>query len=165
MKLRYLRRLLSAAVSFAIFVFFLFGLYDDLETTHYVVASAKIPSSFDGYRILQISDLHNHLFEPAQRSLIDAVWEADPDLIVLTGDIIDREYGDMESVEIFLAGISGQVKVCAILGNHEMDNPLRLYELMKMYSRYEVTYLNGEKISISRGGEEINVYEIGRAHV
>ena len=60
-----------------------------IVTTQYTVSSEKLPSNFDGFTIVQVSDLHNDLFGKENCKLIDAIKSAEPDIIALTGDIMD----------------------------------------------------------------------------
>ena len=67
-------------------------LYDSkyhLEVTEYSLSSYKLPEAFDGYRIVQLSDLHAMEFGRGNRRLIEAVADLSPDLIALTGDYIE----------------------------------------------------------------------------
>ena len=67
---------------------FLIRLYidnDTIKTTKYQINSSKIPSTFDGYKILQLSDLHNKNFE---KRLFDKIELEKPDIIVMTGDMV-----------------------------------------------------------------------------
>jgi len=60
-----------------------------IVTTKIEVVSEKIPESFSGYKIVHISDLHNTEFGFRNRRLIRKIREADPDIIVMTGDMVD----------------------------------------------------------------------------
>lgn len=68
---------------------------NDIVTTKYFISSERIPSDFDGYRIVQVSDLHNKEFGKNQKRLIKKIKAANPDLIVITGDIVDRRNGEL----------------------------------------------------------------------
>lgn len=65
-----------------------------LVTTKLEIESSKIPKSFNGYRIVQLSDLHGKSFGPNQDRLIQKVKESEPDLIVFTGDLVDAKRYD-----------------------------------------------------------------------
>jgi predicted MPP superfamily phosphohydrolase len=58
-----------------------------LQTTTYEVRSSRIPVSFDGYCIVQVSDLHRLRFGKHQCRLTRAIRNARPDLIAITGDL------------------------------------------------------------------------------
>ena len=57
------------------------------------IISSRLPTSFDGFTIVQISDLHNTEFGESNKKLLEMIGEASPDIIVLTGDLIDSPGG------------------------------------------------------------------------
>ena len=66
-------------------LFLLIGFDPRLEVTNYTYKSAEIPSDFDGFKICQISDLHCKNFGKDNQTLIAAIQEMNPDIVVLTG--------------------------------------------------------------------------------
>ncbi|MBR6496150.1 MAG: metallophosphoesterase, partial [Rikenellaceae bacterium] len=87
------------------------------------ISSSNLPESFNGYRIVHISDLHLASFEGRNRALIRAVNkinEQNPDLILFTGDLITispRELGG--GLQEILSELKAKDGVYAILGNHD----------------------------------------------
>lgn len=71
---------------------------EDLEISRYEVASQKLPESFDGFKIVQLSDLHGAEFGEDGMELVDKVGSLEPDMIALTGDFVTDE-GDLAAVE------------------------------------------------------------------
>ena len=67
-----------------------------LTVTNYNYSNSKIPQTFDGYRIIQISDLHNASFGKDNRKLLKKIENLQPDVIFLTGDIVDANHTDVE---------------------------------------------------------------------
>ena len=68
----------------------------DLTASHYVFRSPKVKGALEGFRITQISDLHNKQFGRDNRKLI-ALTEAQlPDLLVITGDLTDSYHPDLD---------------------------------------------------------------------
>ena len=61
-----------------------------LDVCHLRVRSAKLPASFAGFRIVQLSDLHTTRFGYHQKHLLRKIRMSAPDIIVITGDLIDR---------------------------------------------------------------------------
>ena len=59
-----------------------------LQVTNYTISSKRIPKSFDGFKIVQISDLHNAKFGKDNSSLLNKIREQSPDIVVITGDIV-----------------------------------------------------------------------------
>ena len=71
---------------------------EDLEISRYEVNSKKLPESFDGFKIVQLSDLHGAEFGEDGMELVDKVGSLEPDMIALTGDFVTDE-GDLAAVE------------------------------------------------------------------
>lgn len=80
----------------------------------YDVASPSLPSAFSGTRIAVIADTHGKF---DQRTL-DAVFDADPDLILLVGDIIDDAAQIPAAVE-FAGALADRAPTYFVSGNHE----------------------------------------------
>ena len=104
---------------FALLSAFIWTQNEWLQTTELTLSSSQIPASFDGYRILQISDLHNHRFGKDQGRLLSAIETADADLIVVTGDTIDRRKFNLTPVETLLKNFP-DIPTYYVSGNHEV---------------------------------------------
>ncbi|HDR8151102.1 TPA: metallophosphoesterase, partial [Bacillus cereus] len=78
------------------FTIFLYLQNNLISITEIKITSSKIPFSFKGYKILQISDLHNKKFGDNQDVLIQKMKSIDPDIIAITGDLIDSKSYDAE---------------------------------------------------------------------
>jgi hypothetical protein len=61
-----------------------------LQITHLTVRNKKCPNAFNEFRIVQLSDLHSREFGNGNTRLLNAVQEQFPDMIVMTGDMVDR---------------------------------------------------------------------------
>lgn len=138
-------------------IFIAAGLYSALETTGYTVESKRLPPEFDGFRIVLLSDFHLQSFGDREKELIDAIWEAEPDMIALAGDIIDRGKGSMDSVRELLEGIYGRVPVYGSVGNHELENADRFRELRELYSLHGVVFLDNSSAEIRRDAASIRI--------
>lgn len=141
-----------------IIIYISIGLYNGLKTTNYEVASSKLPKSFDGYKIANISDLHSIYFGNNQEELIDAIEEFEPDIIVLTGDIIDENNIDFDCVNKLLTGICDIAPVYSVSGNHEHSNYRSHMKLKALYKSYGVSVLDNEEVIITKGNDEIRLY-------
>jgi predicted MPP superfamily phosphohydrolase len=67
-----------------------------IQVSHYTVKSRKIPKAFNGFKILQLSDLHSKSFGKENCYLIKKINVQNPDIIVMTGDMVDTtdtDYG------------------------------------------------------------------------
>ncbi len=68
---------------------------------------------------MHVSDLHNKQFGRNQKKLVDVIEEANPDFIIITGDIIDSRLNDDRYALILLEKIVNLSKVYYVTGNHE----------------------------------------------
>ena len=89
-----------------------------LTTTHYQVQSQRLPQSFDGLKIAQISDLHNAQFGASNKKLLTLLKETQPDVIAITGDFVDRRCDEKPSV-VLIERLSELAPVYCVTGNHE----------------------------------------------
>lgn len=126
---------------------------DDLEISRYEVKSQKLPESFDGFKIVQLSDLHGAEFGEDGMGLVEKVEELEPDIIALTGDFVTDE-GDLAAVEKLAARLTELCPVYFVSGNHEFDSGLAV-KVRNILERAGVKYLSNEYLTISRGEDEI----------
>ena len=126
---------------------------EDLEISRYEVASQKLPESFDGFKIVQLSDLHGAEFGEDGMELVDKVGSLEPDMIALTGDFVTDE-GDLAAVEKLAARLVKLCPVYFISGNHEFGSGLAV-EARNILERAGVKYLSNEYLTINRGDDEI----------
>ncbi|MBM7578750.1 metallophosphoesterase [Jeotgalibacillus terrae] len=90
-----------------------------LTTSSYTITSEKLPESFENYKIIQLSDLHNKSFGENQEKLVDQVKQAKPDIIVITGDIIDSRRYNEEPALTLAEEMVQLAPVYYVSGNHE----------------------------------------------
>ena len=126
---------------------------EDLEISRYEVASQKLPESFDGFKIVQLSDLHGAEFGEDGMELVDKVGSLEPDIIALTGDFVTDE-GDLAAVEKLAARLVKLCPVYFVSGNHEFGSGLAV-KVRNILERAGVKYLSNEYLTISRGDDEI----------
>lgn len=126
---------------------------DDLEISRYEVKSQKLPESFDGFKIVQLSDLHGAEFGEDGMELVEKVKELEPDIIALTGDFVTDE-GDLAAVEKLAARLTELCPVYFVSGNHEFGSGLAV-KVRNILERAGVKYLSNEYLTISRGDDEI----------
>jgi predicted MPP superfamily phosphohydrolase len=93
-----------------------------LVTRHLNVSMPRLPAEFDGVRIAQLSDLHigPHTSRRFLANVADAVRDASPDLIVMTGDQVDDFAGDVAPLARALGELRAPLGVHAIAGNHDV---------------------------------------------
>ena len=130
-----------------------------LEVNEYEVVSDRIPQGFEGFRIAQVSDLHNAEFGEGNEKLIQLLSQTDPDVIVITGDLIDSRHTDIEIALDFARQAIKLAPVYYVSGNHEAR--VREYEDLKMgLAEAGVVILENQNVQITREGESITLMGI-----
>lgn len=84
----------------------------------YSIASSKIK---DGIRVVQISDIHNSEFGAENKRLLEAVKQQEPDLILITGDLINSDQENTDIAVSVIQKLCGIAPVYLSLGNHEVE--------------------------------------------
>lgn len=125
--------------------------------SRYTVKSDKIPPSFNGFTIVQISDLHNAEFGKHNESLLRFVSDAKPDIIVITGDLIDCLKTDVDVASSFVKNAVAISPVYYINGNHEAAVPEEYKKLRDNLEAAGVTVLENETTDISVGNDTIKL--------
>ena len=130
-----------------------------LEVNEYEIMSDKIPEAFSGFRIAQVSDLHNKDFGEGYGQLLTLLSQINPDIIVVTGDLIDSRETDLD-VALEFAWQAGKIaRVYYVSGNHEARVPE--YEDLKIgLVKAGVVILENQKVQITREGERITLMGI-----
>ncbi len=134
-----------------------------LVVTSFDVLSDELPASFDGYTIVQISDFHNQAIEYANTSIIEAVTSATPDIIVLTGDIIDERTNNLDRLEALFTGI-GAYPTYYANGNHDIRAPL-YEEFLTLLDSHGVVNLSGARETLTRGAQTVAIIGVEQTHV
>lgn len=149
-------------------IFILMYLYtkynvNTLEVTKYVVENKKVPKEFDGYNIVQISDLHSKLFGENNKKLIQKIKSLNPDIVVVTGDLIDGENNNYNVALDFMKEISKLYRVYYIIGNHEQKSLIKKYkdeykDYFNKLHQIDFVNLDNNKVEIVKGNSNINLY-------
>ena len=145
----------AAALLFALTIWIIWG-NTALEVNSYVIQGDRIPKSFSGFCIVQVSDLHNAEFGEGNGRLLSLIEDQDPDMIVITGDLVDSRNTD---IEIALEFVRAAVKIAPIYyvtGNHEAR--IAAYAQLKTgLEQAGVTILENEKLKLERAGENLTL--------
>lgn len=116
---------IGLVVAFCISAASFYGLvwgWRHLVVRQQTITVPDLPKEFDGFRIVQVSDLHLEMFEGQEAfisSLVDSVNAAHPDLIVFTGDLVSRQSREMLPFMDILSQMKAPYGVMSILGNHD----------------------------------------------
>ena len=132
----------------------------DVETYKYNIKSEKIPESFDGFRIAQVSDLHNAEFDKYNSTVLQPIFLSRPNIIVITGDMIDSRNTDVDVALSFAQKAVNIAPVYYINGNHESRVPEEYEELKKGLIEAGITVLENESVDITVGEDTITLIGI-----
>ena len=127
-----------------------------LVVTRYTVSDPELPAAFAGFRIAHISDLHNDWMGKPGGKLLTQLVTAQPDIIVLTGDLVDSRRTDIPAALAFAAEAVKIAPCYYAPGNHESRIPE--YETLKKgLADLGVVVLENEKVELRRGDETVTL--------
>ena len=150
------RRRTGSFIFLLVVLLIAFLLYDSntrIVTDEYTLYYEALPVSFNGYRIVQLTDIHAAGFGSGQTELIEAVSDANPNIIVITGDLIDSPE-DLEIVQPLIESLPAVAPVYFVTGNHEWASDA-LPELIERLKGSGVTVLQNEYTRLTVGDESI----------
>ena len=128
-----------------------------LMLTELTASSEKLPEGFDGFRVIHISDLHNTGFGEGNCELLAMIEAQQPDIIVITGDLIDSRRTNVDIALEFAEKTVSVAPVYYVPGNHEprvMGDYARLAEGLR---KAGVTVMEDEVLTLERGGETVRL--------
>ena len=141
-----------------------------IDTKEVEIDIADLPGGFDGYRIAQFSDLHTGTFgndTTYVARLVDHINSLNADLIVFTGDIVNRETEEITPFISPLARLHAPDGVMAILGNHDYGDYMtwesdeakkaNMASLKEAYRHTGIRLLLNETEWIKRGADSIAI--------
>ena len=130
-----------------------------LRAPEYIVRSPKIPDSFHGYRILQVSDLHNRRFGEKNKNLSGFIRAHHPDLVAITGDLVSRDKPDFDAAFSLVEAICPKAECIFVPGNHEQRlRPSQIRRLDEGLRERGVRVLHNTRIKIYRENSFISLY-------
>ena len=159
-----MKRKIKWTLSFAVLILIVLTVWTlwgntALEVNEYEIVSDRIPEAFAGFRIAQVSDLHNKDFGEGYGQLLTLLSEINPDIIVVTGDLIDSRHTDLD-IALEFAWQAGKIaRVYYVSGNHEARVP-EYEDLKNGLVKAGVVILENQKVQITREGESITLMGI-----
>ena len=158
MKERKIRIKMLIIIILFITVFCIFSLWQNnsIVTSNFNYSSSEVPKDFDGFKIVQISDLHNKVFGKEQDKLLEKVANISPDIIVVTGDIVDRRRYNLENAMYFVNEALKIAPIYYVSGNHEAWSG-KYYEVKERLIKAGVYVIEDEMIEIKKENSIINI--------
>lgn len=130
-----------------------------IEVSRFNVASPALPESFDGFRIVHLSDQHNKVFGKDNAPLLELISGEKPDIAVMTGDMISH---DAPNTDKFLRLVKRMTEICPVYyvnGNHELSDlgEETFSYVAETMASYGAVCLDNESTDILRGEEKIHL--------
>ncbi|MDP4152160.1 MAG: metallophosphoesterase [Bacillota bacterium] len=146
--------ILMTAVIITSLVFYI--RFDDktIDVTNYEIYSQKLPPSFEGYKIMLLSDYHDAYY---YEKVADKIKKSHPDVIFLLGDMCNNGDKGTANTEKLLGLIQNTAPIYGITGNHE-EYATKVQSLLDKFRKYNVKYLLGESAELTKGNSSILVY-------
>jgi len=158
---RHFLRQTAIALSASPFVASAYGLLYgrlDMEVTRRRIQLARLPEAFEGFRLVQLSDIHISPFMPADeiRRCVTITNQLKPDLILMTGDYVAWDPAAQGEVVQALAGLHAPYGVFGSLGNHESITDTE-DSITRLFAAQGIHILRQERALIRLGGDTLNL--------
>lgn len=113
-----------------------------------------IPKSFRGYRIVHLSDIHDHKLS---KRFYDKLRKLQPDIVVITGDVIDSSNFNLKRCIDNLKDI--HYPMYYVIGNHEIGSK-RLEEILSALEDLKINILDNECCQLIKNDEQIDLFGV-----
>lgn len=149
-----IKKLLIFSAVILLFALFLYEYNERINNrvtvTDYSFSHPKIPSSFEGYKIMLISDLHNAYFS---RQIIMHIENEKPDIIAFCGDMVQLPDDNLDET-LKIVNAAGDIPVYAVSGNHERQCG-SYEEICEILWASGVEMLENNSIKLRKGNDVI----------
>lgn len=152
---KHLKLCVISSIFFALLVYLIWG-NTALTVSNIKISSSRIPIAFSGFRIAQVSDLHNAEFGKGNRKLLELLSESKPDIIAITGDLVDAGHTDIGVALDFAKEAVKIAPVYYVTGNHEASLS-QCDELKIELKTIGVIVLEDEAVQLKLDTEEITL--------
>ena len=164
---------ISALPALAMLGYILFGAIkgkENFKVREVTFTSANLPEEFDGYRVLQLSDIHSGSWKgnpEALKRAIDICNSQNADLALFTGDLVNSRSDELIEFMNIFSELKAKDGVYSVLGNHdygtyvkwnsEADRITNIDSLISRENRMGWKMLNNSHIIVRRGNDSIAV--------
>ena len=131
-----------------------------IVVTEIEVESDRLPEGFDNYRIVHVSDLHNDEFGEGNEKLLSMIEATEPDMIAITGDLLDSRRTNVEKALNFAKGAVKIAPCYYVTGNHESREGKTYEQLEEGMTGAGVIVLRNDKMLVEKNESAITVLGI-----
>jgi len=143
---------------FIIFIAWLIWSNVTFKVSKYTIESDRLPKRFDGYRIVQISDLHNAKFGKNNKNLVKRIKKEKPDMIAITGDFVDGFNPKIDNALKFAEELIKIAPCYYVSGNHEASLAEDVYsDFVSKMKELGVVVLENDLAMLEKNGEKIQI--------
>ncbi len=148
-------------IAFCTLIVWTFWANTALELNTYRIESNHLPEAFDGFRIAHISDLHNAQMGEENNKLLSLLTSTNPDIIVITGDIIDSRNSNID-ISLHFAEKAVEIAPCYyVTGNHEARFSSNIFsDFENKLALLGVTILHDKEVILEKDNAQISLVGI-----
>jgi predicted MPP superfamily phosphohydrolase len=131
--------------------------HNELNVTERQIRITRLPQALSGLRLVQISDLHFYEYTDPQyyQNVANTVNALQPDLILLTGDVVHYGAEHIAAAKAFLTGLNATEAKLAILGNHDYNDSQWGVLIAKMLPEAGFQLLKNESYQLKKNGASL----------
>lgn len=151
---------IKMVIIFAVLALFVIWIYQTnvtVGTTHYKIESSRLPEAFNHFKIVSVSDLHNAKFGKDNGVIIRAVKDEKPDIIAITGDLVDYSKTDIATAEALVKELVKIAPCYYVTGNHEAWLGEKYNRLEKILLDASVTVLRDKTVNLTENKQTIQL--------
>lgn len=126
---------------------------NSIQVKKYTIVIQDLPEEFQGFTILQLTDLHSKNFGREQAKLVQVLNQQSFDLVALTGDLIDYSNPDMEPIETLLSQFDPVKPIFFVPGNHELRG--NYYQIRNRFKAMGVKVLENQSYPVVKGDSRL----------
>ncbi len=131
---------------------------NSITISNFNYSSYDVPSKFNDFKIVHISDLHNKMFGKEQSEILEEIEKLSPDIIIVTGDLIDRRRYNLDKAMHFINGAIEIAPIYYVSGNHEAWSG-KYSEIKDSLIEVGVNIIDDTKLEITK--ENSTIYLLG----
>lgn len=113
----------SLSIAFVVLIIFVYGMFNiyNFVIRDKTIMNEHLPSSFEGFTIVQVSDIHlgSWSCKNRLRAAVEKINEIKPDIIFFTGDLLNYNTSEAAGFETILAGLKARHGIFTVTGNHD----------------------------------------------
>lgn len=151
--MNYIKLAVIAIVVILLLILFIYTQNNVIVTSVYKVTDIRIPKKFNNFKIVQVSDLHNKNFG---NRLYEKIKALSPDIIVITGDLLDRRRPDIKTAVEIVENLTGIAPVYYITGNHE-ELSVHRDEIVSLVQEAGAIVLENNEVVLEKENEKIRL--------